>query len=141
MKIIMNNIKKLFVVLLSIILCFCFVGCKTKTPEEKAKEEAEYEERMEQDKISTTHSYEVVDVFQYVKKYTNGYGGIKKTEIMTGFSYIDDNGKIQIEDDWYGDIIISDENKYVYCDSDYFQNRFRELYVTKDMMAKIQVTD
>ena len=134
----MNNItKRLLIILFSVALCFCFAGCKEKTPEEIAESQME----MEQDKIATTHSYEVIDVFQYVKRETNGYGGIISTKIVTGFSYIDDNGKIQIYDDWYGDIIISDKNKYVYCDSSYYENRFKVLYVTKDMMAKIQITD
>lgn len=134
----MNNItKRLLVILFSVILCFCFAGCKEKTPEEKAESQI----KMEQDKIATTHSYEVIDVFQYVKRETNGYGGIRNTEIVTGFLYIDDSGKIQTYDVWYGDIIISDENKYVYCDSSYYENRFKALYVTKNMMAKIQIKD
>lgn len=93
----------------------------------------------QQEMINSTHVYEVLNAFQYVKTDTNGYGGIRNQDIVIGFTYLDSNGTMKTVDYWYGDVIISDSDKYEICDSSYLADCYQKLYLTKETIAKMQL--
>lgn len=109
------------------------------TPEERSASSAQLQQEIYDDIENKTYHYEVVNVFQYVKSHTNRYGGVISYDIVTGFMYITSDGTIEVDDDYYGEIIISDKDEYVVCESPY--NRYSQLYLTKETMAKMQTSN
>lgn len=82
--------KKIISLILVIIILFNCVGCdlfEPMTEEEIIQEELRHKQYMEEH----TKRYEVLSVYQYVHRETNGLGGISDESICYYFTYLSGN--------------------------------------------------
>lgn len=129
------------ILVLAIILMIggCVYNDSQMTPEERAASSAQLQQEIDEDIKNKTYHYEVVNVSRYVQNHTNLYGGVIGRDIVTSFMYITSDGTIKVDDYYCGEIILSDKDEYVVCKSPY--NQYKQLYLTKETMTKIQIGD
>ena len=118
------------------VLCICYTESQ-KTPEEKAADEAAYQEYL----ASYTYHYEVVSVNQYTHYTTNKYGAITGQDQCYSFTYIDHDGSLKTGDCFLTpndyqltSLRIGDKNEYVYED---YGHRYRYLYLARETLNNL----
>lgn len=128
--------KKIISLILVMIIVFSCVGCdlfEPMTEEELAQQELEHKQYLKEN----TKRYEVLSVYQYVHRDTNGLGGITNEYICYYFTYLDSKGKLKtyegFEDSPYGltHLKIGKKDEYVTNPDGKF------LYLTKETLKNI----
>ena len=126
--------KKIISLILVIMMIFSCVGCEPMTEEEIIQEELRHKQYLEEH----TKRYEVLSVYQYVHRETNGLGGITDEYICYYFTYLDSKGKLKtyegFEDLPYGltHLKIGKKDEYVTNPDGKF------LYLTKETLKNIR---
>lgn len=123
--------KYLLLIIISIV--FLLTACideETISPEEEEKQHQEYIK-------NNTKRYEVLSVYQYVHRETNGFGGVTDESICYHFTYLDNN-KLRTYEEFenlpYGitHLKIGKKDEYV------TNPNGKYLYLTKETLKKMR---